>query len=115
MPKIDSAFLQPVVNDDFDLSPERKTFFNDMLAVHQKRDMESGRTAAYVMGENNPVLTAEEWENIKNLIDPVFVRDDMVNQHYLHSLEQFYSIVQMEWVNHIERTNALIGTAHGKI
>lgn len=115
MPKIDSAFLRPVINDDFDLSPERKTLFDNMLKHHRHRDIDNGRTSFYIMNKNNPVLTNEEWQEIKKLIDPVFVQDDFLNQHYLHSLEQFYSIVQMEWVNHIERTNALIGTPQGKI
>ncbi|MBU3637368.1 hypothetical protein [Polynucleobacter sp. es-MAR-4] len=38
-----------------------------------------------------------------------------VNQHYIHSLEQFYAVVTREWNMHLSRTQALIGTPAGTI
>jgi len=38
-----------------------------------------------------------------------------VNQHWLHSLEQFYAEATVAWQEHCRRTDELIGTAAGRI
>jgi hypothetical protein len=48
-------------------------------------------------------------------IQPEMYNGAAVNQHWLHSLEQFYAEVTVAWQEHCRRTDALLGTPSGRI
>jgi hypothetical protein len=44
-----------------------------------------------------------------------YIGADWVNQHWLHSLQQFYAEKSVAWRQHCERTDALLGTPSGRL
>ena len=60
-------------------------------------------------------LTLAEFKAMKPYIPEPFVHGNCLNQHYLHSLEQFYAQTQKAWDDHVSRTNALLGTPAGTV
>lgn len=101
-------------SDDFSLGK-----FAQHLASHESADREAGVTCRYDLDVFTCSLTPDEVRAMiaDDVIDPVFHADDgqSVNQHWLHSMDQFYAEVTKAWRNHLDRTNAIIGTPAGRI
>ncbi len=96
--------------------------FAEMLAHHAEGDKRSGLTSSYILrpGEGDEGLTAEEMRAIAlaGAVPDGMYREGKesvgVNQHWLHSLEQFYAEVTVAWQAHVKRTEALVGTPAGR-
>ncbi|MFA5127317.1 MAG: hypothetical protein WC465_04980 [Patescibacteria group bacterium] len=122
---IPQAFLAPVINTKWVHDEGSKNKFKQALEYHSKKDRESGYTCRYFLRDKNQndMLTRTELLNMikTKLVPDCFYNDNNgydiieINQHYMHSLEEFYAHVQNEWNNHLERTNKLIGTDAGTI
>ena len=104
-------------SDDYQLHK-----FETSLETHKREDGRDGHTCVYDLSPgmceqfNNSILNAEFKALRKDGVIPTeFYNGDCVNQHWLHSLEQFYSAVTHEWKKHIARTEALVGTPAGRI
>lgn len=91
--------------------------FDTNLNFHREMDERSGLTCVYTHpeGSHDEGLTRSEVLAMAEHIPPEFIKGAAVNQHYEHSLEQFYAHVQKAWDDHVKRTTALIGTAAGRI
>jgi len=95
--------------------------FATLLEHHADADRRDGLTCSYVLCE----ATDEAGERLKRselramvlegAIPPEMHDGDAVNQHWLHSLEQFYAEATVAWQEHCRRTEALIGTPAGRI
>ena len=91
--------------------------FEHCLESHREADIKFGCTAYYNMHpeiQMSDSLSHQEFVELLPFIPPELADETGVNQHYMHSLEQFYAIVQKEWDAHVKRTNALIGTPMGR-
>jgi len=128
MTNIPIAILKPLTekwdSDDYSLNK-----FAWGIEVHFDADKETNTTSRYSISDNScdPTQTLNKKQLaaiIKTGIIPaVFYNEHEtsngdyigLNQHYLHSLEQFYAHCQAEWDKHIARTDALIGTPAGRI
>jgi len=123
MKKIPSAFLSPLSNTTWSTCDYTLGKFNQMIKHHRLCDLRSGRTSNYVFRAESSGfwdgLTYAEVAPMVKHIDAEFVavhgKTVQINQHYIHSLEQFYGHVQKQWGEHLKRTTALIGTPAGKI
>ncbi len=91
--------------------------FVTWLTWHAEGDKRDGVTCAYRVGVLGDSLTAVEMSSIvkEGAIQPEMHRNGCVNQHWLHSLEQFYAECSAAWNAHVRRTDALIGTPAGTI
>jgi hypothetical protein len=126
---IPKAFLDPL-REEWDTSEYCCNAFALTLEYHADGDSRSGLTSRYIHreGGNNemalkPTLIHKELKAMiaTGLVPECFYVDNQehrcieLNQHYQHSLEQFYSSVYALWEQHLERTQALIGTPAGRI
>ncbi len=94
--------------------------FETLLQHHAAADQMDGVTCWYRLSDSLPgfdSLTASELRAIarEGAIQPSMHRDTAVNQHWLHSLEQFYAEVTVAWQRHQQRTDALAGAPAGRI
>ncbi|MDA8348207.1 MAG: hypothetical protein M0038_05290 [Pseudomonadota bacterium] len=94
--------------------------FGTLLQHHAEADLTDGATCCYHLSDDKEVsntITACELRAIVNegAIQPNMHYGDAVNQHWLHSLEQFYAEVTVAWQAHQQRTDALAGTPAGRI
>lgn len=95
--------------------------FAAMVEHHSANDHRGGLTCAYFLsdepGFNSDMLTPKEFAAIvkAGAIDPHFHHEGGVNQHWLHSLMQFYAECTKAWIDHQERTKAILGTPAGRI
>lgn len=91
--------------------------FVTWLTWHAAGDMRDGQTSSYRVGVSDDSLTTAEMDSIirEGAIQPEMHRNGCVNQHWLHSLEQFYAECSAAWNAHVRRTDALIGTPAGTI
>jgi hypothetical protein len=103
------------LSDDYDL-----TKFKVTLEYHSDHDNRDGCTAQYWV----PDTGSRDTPPIRKLLESGVVHPDFyqllegragVNQHYLHSLEQFFGQCQRAWDEHQDRTYALINTPAGTI
>lgn len=118
--KIPKSILAPLSKylwacSDFDCSA-----FETWLKHHQRADSESGCTCAYHLSAYSEVfdgLPATDFEAMRRdgAVPPIFHHGNSVNQHWLHSLNQFYAVVYREWKLHLKRTGDLVGTPAGTI
>lgn len=116
------AVLKPLSTTPFKTDEFSLNQFATAMGWHLEGDAKSGQTAYYVIGDdaNSDMLTLAELKAIikADAIDPVFYNANNsygVNQHWLHSLMQFYAECQRAWDEHEARTKALIGTPAGRI
>ena len=110
---IPEAMLAPLVNTRWKTDKYRLNIFKIRLENHRPADEEEGFTSHYLNLEYLGV-TDEELDAIREVMPSAFLADDDgINQHYLHSLEQFYAETQKAWNEHVERTEALLGTPAG--
>jgi hypothetical protein len=116
---IPNSILAPLqasgwMHDDYSVSK-----FQTQLDGHAEGDRLDGMTCAYNIeaAAGLGLITLDELKAMvrENAVQPDFVDGTQVNQHWLHSLEQFYAVTYREWLAHLKRTNALIGTAQGRI
>ncbi|MGC8520130.1 MAG: hypothetical protein ACP5P4_16685 [Steroidobacteraceae bacterium] len=92
--------------------------FRTMLEHHANADRLDGLTCAYFLSESaGEFLSPAELRAIvrDDAIQPEMYNGAAVNQHWLHSLEQFYAEVTFAWQEHCRRTDALLGTPSGRI
>lgn len=101
--------------------------FASLIESHAKKDEQDGCTVQQRLPEDysyhlSATITATEFAKMvkQGAVRPEFHRQERggspwVNQHWLHSLEQFYAEVIVAWHRHLERTDALIGTPAGRI
>lgn len=105
-------------HDDADL---RK--FAELVEHHAEGDNRDGCTSAYWLRSDREAesLSAEELQAMARdgTVPAQMCKQGNeaigVNQHWLHSLEQFYAEVTVAWQAHVERTNALLDTPAGRI
>jgi len=100
------------MTDDYNLEQ-----FEDALEVHADSDRRDGCTCQYVFnpGIDSHPITRAEFLAMSEHIPDAFRTDASLNQHYMHSLIQFYAHVQQQWDAHMERTDELLGTPAGRI
>lgn len=119
------AFLKPLANSEWGTDEYQITAFWKAIVAHHDADIKYGGTCYYGHADRNeyhplsdfPVtsVTSKEFAEMKNHIPPDFVEGEyFLNQHYEHSLLSFYSEVYLAWKKHLKRTDAIIGTPHGK-
>lgn len=116
--KIPLAILKPLTRGRWRRSEYDLNKFDSCIEIHKQRDFESGNTCAYAINEYTDSLKPDEMKAIINAdaIDPVFHKSGvMVNQHWQHSIEQFYAEVTKAWDEHCQRVEALKDTPSGKI
>lgn len=94
--------------------------FETLLQHHAAADQMDDATCCYHLSDDTEVsntITASELRAIarEGAIQPSMHSDTAVNQHWLHSLEQFYAEVTVAWQRHQQRTDALAGTPAGRI
>lgn len=100
-------------HDDWSLGKFRR-----LLEHHADADRRDGLTCAYFLSDSaGAILTRTELSAIvrDGAIQPEMYNGAAVNQHWLHSLEQFYADVTVAWQEHVRRTDALLGTPAGRI
>jgi hypothetical protein len=94
--------------------------FNLALKHHIELDRKEGHTSRYltqICSYDLENLTKPEINLLakENAIHPDFYDENSVNQHYQHSLYQFFAEATKAYANHVKRTDKLIGTASGRI
>lgn len=92
--------------------------FATLIKSHHESDHQHGLTCFYETTSKFAIgITSDELSEIveAGAIDPSFHFGTRVNQHWEHSLEQFYAVVTKEWNEHLSRTAALLGTPSGVI
>ena len=90
--------------------------FARLLEVHAATDKRDGNTAFYSHDRDGSTsISAKEFAALvaDGAIRPEFHRDGWANQHWEHSLEQFFAEATHAWHQHIKRTDALVGTPAG--
>jgi hypothetical protein len=126
MSNIPMAILSPLT-EAWDSSDYALNKFEELIEDHAEEDKKTNTTCRYFISDDScdPAQTLNKKQLsaiIKTGIIPaVFYNEHEnegcigLNQHYLHSLEQFYAHCQAEWDKHLTRTDALIGTPAGRI
>lgn len=115
------AVLKPLAKGPWKYGEYDLTQFAYLLESHHVNDMRDGGTCSYflggVSGFNDDMMTPDEFKGIvkAGAINPEFYYKDGVNQHWLHSMCQFYAECTKAWVEHEKRTKALLGTPAGRI
>lgn len=119
------AVLKPLAAGPYKADAEWSLIqFATALEWHRERDARSGLTCKYAVsaeGSSGNMLNSTELKAIitADAIDPEFYCSTGdrygVNQHWLHSLMQFYAECTKAWEEHEARTQALIGTPAGRI
>ena len=118
--------LNLLENETWRTSDYHLNQFETCMNTHAESDSKTMSTSKYIIPfkgytEDDGMFN---WPSIKELVesgvvDPTFYRigktSVAINQHYLHSLEQMLSHCQKAWMDHVERTNLLIGTGAGCI
>ena len=94
--------------------------FRTLLAHHAEADRADGATCCYVVSDvpdDCSGLTGAEFRAMvcEGAIPPEMHAASSVNQHWLHSLEQFYAEVTIAWQRHSQRIAELNGTPAGRI
>lgn len=94
--------------------------FETLLQHHAAADQMDGATCCYRLSgdtEMSNTITAGELNAMarEGAIQSFMHSDIAANQHWLHSLEQFYAEVTVAWQRHQQRTDALAGTPAGRI
>jgi len=111
------AVLKPLSTSLWKYDDYSQGKFATMTEWH--RDRETNCACAYFLRDDTDgeLLTLSEFKAIvkAGAVDPAFHYQTGVNQHWLHSLEQFYAVVYKEWRAHEARTKALLGTPSGRI
>lgn len=121
--KIPDSILAILSNDAWKYDDYSLSCFENALELHKEKDERDGGTSKYApLNEKHQIeygaLTIDE---IKGMIADGVINSDFydseycVNQHYLHSLHQFFAVCTKEWENHLNRTDKLIGTTSGRI
>jgi hypothetical protein len=125
MSNIPLAVLKPLT-EAWDSSEYALNKFATQIENHSHADNKTGTTSRYFFSDSHAgmeeMLTKKELAAIikSGIIPDAFYNEHEnggsigLNQHYLHSLEQFYAHCQAEWDKHLTRTNA-IGTSAGNI
>lgn len=98
--------------------------FQRLVEIHAHGDARHGCTSVYHLsdkrGENDfleSISGAELQAMIRDGATPEWAHTPKgtgVNQHWLHSLEQFFAECTVAWQKHQERTDALRGTPAGR-
>ncbi len=117
-PGIPKSILAPLARSPWQHDEYSITKFEHCLEVHAEEDRSTGITCKYnLAGTFMATLDAKELAALvkAGAIKADFVDGTWVNQHWLHSLEQFYAVAYREWLAHLKRTDALIGTPAGRI
>jgi len=117
---IPESILKPLGNTCWRYDDHSVGKFAWAIDLHAQADKRSGLTCRYAVGQSrgdSEGLTRAEFDDIaaEGAIRPEFHRDGGVNQHWQHSLEQFYAVAYREWRAHQARTDALLGTSAGRI
>ncbi|MDA8351290.1 MAG: hypothetical protein ACYCV6_01800 [Steroidobacteraceae bacterium] len=118
---IPNAVLAPLTKTPWAYDEWSLSKFATLLEHHADADRREGGTCSYILSD----VTDEAGEKLRRSELAAMVREgaiptemhdgDAVNQHWLHSLEQFYAEVTVAWQEHCRRTDALIGTPAGRI
>lgn len=116
------AVLKPLAKGPWKYDDYALTQFATVLESHHKNDMRDGGTCTYVLGAmgggfNDDMMTLGELKAIvkAGAIDQTFHTEHGVNQHWLHSMCQFYAECTKAWIEHEKRTQAILGTPAGRI
>lgn len=114
---IPHAILAPLAEAVWMHDEYSRTKFAEMLKSHARGDARSDCTSAYNLANYGDSISASDLHRMvqEGAIRPEFFSGSAVNQHWLHSLEQFYAVVFHEWAEHLRRTDAIIGTPAGRI
>lgn len=116
------AVLKPLAKGPWKYDDWSLTQFAWALEIHREGDWRSGQTSYYAMHDdcNSDMMTTAELKAIikADAIDPAFYNADNgygLNQHWLHSMCQFYAECTKAWIEHEKRTQAILGTPAGRI
>jgi hypothetical protein len=114
---IPKSVLNSLSNGPWKHSEHETTKFKILLGKHKPMDDQLGITSAYNLNNLEGSLTTDDLSRMvaEGVLPPDFHKGVFVNQHWLHSMEQFFAECTVAWNNHVERTNALIGTPSGRI
>lgn len=112
---IPKSILAPLSNGTWKSDAYSLDKFALCIKSHAADDQASGLTCK--QSHDGSGLTCAEFAAIvaEGAINPVFHDGDYANQHWEHSLEQFYAEATKSWQAHLARTDALIGTPAGRI
>ena len=121
--KVPMSILKILANGPWMHDESSLNIFDWALSIHKDGDARDKVTCKYAPKSEafngyNGALTEKEMKSIidEGVIDDCFYDDKLcINQHYSHSLQQFFAVCTKEWENHVNRTNKLIGTASGRI
>ena len=105
----------PWAHDEYSLHK-----FRTLLAHHAEADRADGGTCCYVVsdvpGDCSGLTGAEFRAMVRERAIPADMHGaNALNQHWTHSLEQFYGEVTVSWQQHCQRTAELAGTPAGRI
>lgn len=91
--------------------------FKEMLKFDEIADAKQGSTSMYIVrrDENDFLAKMADAELIPSEMYFIEKGNICINQHWLHSLQQFFAVCQNEWDDHQHRTSQLIGTPQGTI
>ena len=110
--------VAPVLNSKWQTDEYNLNKFALNIEGHRARDESTNATCKYrINTDQQGSFSEKEYKAmIKNIPDVFLTRDkNWLNQHYDHSLQQLMAEFQQAYNNHIERTNAIIGTPAGNI
>lgn len=97
--------------------------FQGLVELHAQGDARSGCTSVYHLSDkraddfSESISASELQAMIRDGAIPEWAHTPQgtgVNQHWLHSLEQFYAECTVAWQKHQKRTDALRGTPAGR-
>ncbi len=102
-------------HDDYSLHK-----FGNLLAHHAAADRADGATCCYVVSDapgDCCSLTGAEFRAMvrEGAIPPDMHGANALNQHWLHSLEQFYAEATVAWQQHCQRAAELTGRPAGRL
>ncbi len=118
---IPQSILAPLTKTSWAHDQWSRGKFATLLEHHAEADRRDGLTCCYALSaatdDNGQRLTRSEFRALvrEGVIPPEMHDGDAVNQHWMHSLEQFYAEVTVAWQEHCRRTDELIGTPAGRI
>ena len=122
---IPEAFLKPIMQSKWKCGEYDLNKFESVLSSHLVSDKQGGSACFYVISSTDPAEGMLKRSELAPMINSGRIPQNFyrttkdgaicINEHYLHSLEQFYAHVQQAWDSHLDRTNKLINQPSGQV
>lgn len=122
---IPEAFLKPIIESKWKTGEYDLNKFEHILSSHQVSDNQGGSACYYIISSADPAEGMLKRSELAPMINSGRIPTNFyssnedgaicINEHYMHSMEQFYAHVQKAWDAHLERTDRLVGKPSGRI